>query len=258
MNMRRTAIASCVAALLAGVQLVAQAPPQTPHQSLAEQYLFAAANADRVSRGLTELRIDPNLVRAATQHARQMVAHATISHQFTGEPELAQRASSAGAHFSLVTENVAEAPNPASIHDLWMHSPGHRANLLDPQVDSIGISVIARNGEFYAVEDFARTVQSLTFAQQEDAVAKLIAPSGITVAPATEDARRTCALETGYAGTRRPWFVMRYTAADLSRLPDELQTRLASGRYRQAIVGACSLSSSTPFSGYSVAVLLYP
>jgi hypothetical protein len=243
---------------MAGGQLAAQAPPETPRHSLAEQYLFAAANADRISRGLSTLRIDPSLVRAATQHAREMAVHAAISHQFSGEPELAQRASSAGAHFSLVTENVAEAPNPASIHDLWMQSAGHRANLLDPQVDSIGISVIARNGEFYAVEDFAHTVQSLTLAQQEETVGKLIAPSGVTVAPTTEDARRTCALETGYSGTRRPWFVMRYTAADLGRLPDELQTRLASGRYRQAVVGACTLNGSTPFSGYSVAVLLYP
>jgi uncharacterized protein YkwD len=232
--------------------------PVAPVQSVAEQFLFSAANGDREAHGLAPLRVEMRLVQAATLHAREMASHAAISHQFPGEPELAARASSAGVHFSLVTENVAESPNPGGIHELWMHSAGHRANLLDPQVDAVGIAVVSRGGQFYAVEDFARTVPSLSFNEQEKTVARLIETSGVTVAPTTAEARTTCTLDTGYAGARRPGFVMRFTAADLTRLPEQLQTRLASGRYHEAVVAACALDQATPFSGYAVAVMLYP
>ena len=95
-------------------------------------------------------------------------------------------------------------------------------------------------------------------AEQEGAVGGLIESTGVSVAPTTEDARQTCALGTGYAGARRPWFVMRFTGADLTQLPDQLRTRLMSGRVHEAVVGACVPEKETPFSGYAVAVMLYP
>ncbi len=225
-------------------------------QTISEQYLLAAANQDRALRGLPPVRIEAHLVEAARRHAYEMARHGNISHQFAGEPELAERAGAAGAHFSLVSENVAEASNAALIHDLWMHSEGHRANLLDPKVDSVGIAVVQDRGQLYAVEDFARTVPVLSLEQQESEVAGLLAPSGVRVFTGTEEARQTCARESGYVG-RQPWFVMRFTAADLNRLPQQLQEKLESGRYRQAAVGACSSTRQEPFASYSVAVLLF-
>lgn len=227
-------------------------------QNVSEQYLLAAANQDRQSRGLTPVRVDARLSAAARFHANEMARHREISHQFADEPELANRAGHAGAHFSLVTENVAEAPTSAKIHELWMQSAGHRANLLDPQVDSVGIAVVQRDGELYAVEDFAHTVVRLTLEQQESAVAALLARHGLQVAPPVQNARITCTMETGFAGNRQPWFVMRYTSSDISRLPEELVSRLAGGRYHQAEVGACDTGRQTPFTGYSLAILLFP
>jgi uncharacterized protein YkwD len=239
--------------------LRAQSDPQTEVSlTVAEQYLLAAANQDRVNRGLPALRLDPILTQASALHAREMAEHAAISHQFANEPELAERGSNAGVHFSLIAENVGEAPTSVIIHDLWMHSPGHRANLLDPNVNTIGIAIVARDHELYAVEDFASTVQPLTLAQQERAVAGVIAQSGLQVADTTNDARETCTMPTGYAGSRRPWYIMRYTAASLNEIPTQLKTRLISGKYHQAVVGACSANNSGPFSSYNIAVLLYP
>lgn len=227
--------------------------------SIAEQYLFAAANRERVSRGLGLLKRDPVLAGAAAYHARQMAEHAGISHEFPGEPDLASRAATAGVHFSIVSENVAEAPEPTMIHDMWMKSEGHRENLLDPNVNVAGISVIVRDHQFYAVEDFASTVESLSLEQQESTVASQLAAKGIGIAnTATLAARETCTMATGYAGNRKPWFVMRYTASTLSELPSQLKTRLNSGKYHQAMVGACSLAESGPFTSYNIAVLLYP
>jgi uncharacterized protein YkwD len=226
--------------------------------SVSEQYLLAAANEARASEGLPPVHLDPVLAEAAVAHAREMASHAAISHQFNGEPELAERAASVGVRFSFISENVAEAPTSVVIHDLWMHSPHHRANLLDPKVNSIGIAVVARNRQLFAVEDFASSVQSLTLNQQERVVGGILAKTGLKVTETTEDARQTCSMDTGYAGSRQPWFVMRYTASSLEEIPSQLKTRLSTGKYHQAVVGACSNSHKTPFTSYNIAVLLYP
>jgi uncharacterized protein YkwD len=226
--------------------------------TVAEQYLLAAANQERANQGLSPVHLDRVLTEASAFHAREMAAHQDISHQFNDEPELAERGANAGAHFSLITENVGEAPTSVIIHDLWMHSPGHRANLLDPNVDSIGIAVVTRNDQLYAVEDFANTVETMSLEQQEHTVANVIAQSGMQVANTTEEARQTCTMSTGYAGSRQPWYIVRYTAASLSEIPHQLQTRLASGKYHQAVIGACSVDRKTPFTAYNIAVLLYP
>ena len=226
--------------------------------NISEQYLLAAANAERHVIGLPELRWNERLTQAARFHAREMAARHTISHQFAGEPDLASRAGQAGTRFSLVTENVAEASTSATIHRLWMQSEGHRANLLDPHVDSIGIAVVFNGGQLYAVEDFSETVRWLAPADQESAVAGLLEHSGLEVEAGLEDARRTCLRSTGYDGPRKPWYIMRYSTSDLSRLPSELSSKIASGRYKSAVVGACASQEDGPFSSYHLAVLLYP
>jgi hypothetical protein len=226
--------------------------------SVAEQYLFQQANAERAQRGLQALHWDAALHTAAFAHARQMAARQSISHQYPGEAELASRGKSAGAHFSLIAENVAEASTAVRIHDAWMNSPGHRANLLNPQEDAIGISVLQRNGQLYAVQDFGRTVEDLSLDVQEQTLAQLIASAGpVHIGPSLDDARRTCALNAGFIGDRQPAFVMHYTSADLQHLPDTLKTRVASGRYREGVVEACAAADGEAFSTYRIAVMLY-
>ncbi len=139
-----------------------------------------------------------------------------------------------------------------------MNSPAHRANLLDPEVNAVGISIVQRGDELYAVEDFANTVAPLTLDQQEGAIAKVIAQKGLSVGDTSALARITCAMPSGYVGWRRPQVIMRYTASTLSDLPVELKAQLNSGKYHQALVGACSDQRRTSFTAYSIAVLLYP
>ena len=227
-------------------------------QNVSEQYLLSAANQDRAAHGLRPVRMDESLARAARLHAFAMEQHGTISHQFAGESELAARARDAGSHFSLVTENVAEGQNAAQIHDMWMASPGHRANLLDPNVDSVGIAVVQRKGELYAVEDFARTVAQLSIEQQEATVGDLLTARGLRLEGSKGDARQTCTMSSGYAGKRQPWFVMRYSSSSLDRLPEQLASKLGTGKYHTAAVGACVTGNHTAFSGYNIAVMLFP
>ena len=227
------------------------------YANLAEQYLQQAADQERAQLELPPLRRDLALVAAARKHAQQMVDHNAISHQFAQEPDLAERGAAAGARFSLISENVAESPSALKIHTAWMHSEGHRHNLLDPKVDSVGIAVIARGRQLFAVEDFERSLVPMTLQQQENAVAAVIAKTNVAVTQSDASARKTCSRDTGSAGPRQPAFVMRYTTSDLGRLPEELRSRLATGKYSSATVAACPADDSGSFSMYRIAVLMY-
>ncbi len=243
--------------------LHAGAMPPASAPNVAEQLLVQQANDDRIAHGLQRIKRDPLLSQAAAYHALQMARHGDISHGFPGEPELSERGASAGVRFSLITENVAEAENASIIHGLWMRSPGHRRNLLDPEVNVVGVAVVVANRQVFAVEDFASTVQPLSFDEQESTVADLLRSSGVTIStntPATiREARQTCSMDSGFVGHRQPWFIMRYTATDLSTLPATLQSHLGSGKYHVAAIGACPTTGEVgPFAAYNIAVLLYP
>ncbi|ADV82020.1 SCP-like extracellular [Terriglobus saanensis SP1PR4] len=227
-------------------------------RTVAEQYLFAALNQERAAVGLPALTWNPQMAVAAREHAIRMARMGGISHQFAGEPDLTQRTSTAGAKFSTVAENVAVGESPLTIHNAWMHSPGHRANILDAVVTSVGISAILYQGRLWAVQDFSRDVATLSLAAQEEKVRALVAQSSrMTSITPTPEARDTCAREKGYAGDRQPSFVMRYSGSSLALLPEQLTAKLASGQYTHAEVGAC-VPEGSAFAGYSIAVLLYP
>jgi uncharacterized protein YkwD len=261
---RSSPLAFSLTLLLAAYPAARSQGPDFASQTttVAEQYLLSAANQERAARGLSQLHRDARLAHAAAGHAQAMAAHASISHQFAGEPELTQRGASAGVAFSEISENVAEAPSVVQIHEMWMHSEHHRENLLDPAIDAVGISVIERRGELYAVEDFVRTTRAVSLEEQESAISALVGRQGrVSLASDPERvaaARQTCTMPSGYAGAWQPWFVMRFTASSLNELPEQLKTRMASGRYRLAAVGACAAQEPSPFTAYNFAVLLYP
>jgi hypothetical protein len=222
--------------------------------------LYALGNQARAAQGLPALAWDPALAAAALNHCARMAAEGAISHQYAGEPELTERAGAAGAHFSLIEENVAEGYEPASIHQAWMHSQGHRENLLNPAVDRVGVAVVARGNMLYAVTDFERAVAVLTQAQVEAAVANLVSATGVAAHGNSTGARLACAQDFGLPASldnRRPEFIMRWQAAELDRLPGALLDRISTGKYHEAAVGSCpSPSAGNTFTIYRVAVLL--
>lgn len=245
--------------LLMATKLVAQSRPGAADGSsprtIAEQYLLQNVNAERAEAGLRPLQWNAFLWRAASFHAARMSSARTLSHQLSGEPDLAARAAYAGAHFSRVTENVAVGPSILQMHDALMRSPHHRENILDSEVNSVAISVVSDGRELWAVEDFSRNVETLTLFQQEQHVTGLLRNAGLR-ASATADARATCAQESGFVG-ERPAFVMRYTTTDLDKIPEQLRVRLAERSFSEVAVGACPADRSGGFTSYSVAIVLY-
>jgi hypothetical protein len=142
------------------------------------------------------------------------------------------------------------------LHTQWMNSPPHRANLLDRELNSVGIAVVQSGGQLFAVEDFAATVPMLGLDAQELQVSSQLAARGVRLANVTDDARRTCQMDRGWAG-QRPVNVIRYETSELSHLPADIEQRVQGGKYHGAAVGACEAGGSAGFTRYRIAILLY-
>jgi uncharacterized protein YkwD len=149
-------IAYRIAALITLLTLIPVNSPAQQKTSDAERQLLNSINQERKAHGLPSLKPDEALANASRKHAQRMAEQGTISHQLPGGPSLPSRAKAAGAHFTWLSENVDEGPNAAAIHQSFMKSPQHRANILDGDMDSAGIGVAERNGQMFAVEDFSK------------------------------------------------------------------------------------------------------
>jgi len=258
-SLRRFAILSALVLLALRITPTSHASASgssRPQAGAPESQLLEAANRDRASAGLRPLQWDMSLAAAARQHAQRMAQANTLSHQFPGEPPMQQRATQAGARFSLIAENVAEGPNAAHLHQQWMNSPPHRANLLDPELNAVGIAVVQSGGTFFAVEDFSAAVPELNLDAQELQVAAQLSAHGLRMLNATADARKTCDMDRGWSGPR-PASVVRYETPDLSHLPDDVAQKLESGKFHTAAVGACDAGSSAGFTRFRIAILLF-
>lgn len=258
-------IVTAVALAWAGASpQVFAASPQSPQiantealRAQAEQ-LFVLANQARAAQGLPPLQWDPALADAALRHCQRMSVEGPIAHRYGGEPDLASRAGQAGAHFSLIEENIAVGAYPASIQQGWMNSPPHRANLLSPDVNRVGIAVVAANGVLFAVSDFSRSVQVLTQDQLEAAVGRLLQPYGLTLLKDPREARAYCASNSHFSGPDAPSFLMRWQNPDVNVLPPDLVRKASSGNYKKAAVGSCPPQDvEGSFTVYRLAVLLY-
>jgi hypothetical protein len=257
---KRVLLVLAVLVCLATSQSDAQRTPGRGQPDAADQ-LLAMANHARARAGAPPLVWDPALAAAARRHCERMVAEGPIAHRYGGEPDLSERASMAGAHFSLIEENIALGQYPAQVHDGWMNSPGHRRNLLNPEVDRVGIAVIPSRGDLYAVADYSKGVAVLNRTQIEAKVSDLVRMSGLGLRTDPRDARAACELDRGLPPTltgKQPGFIMRWQSADLGRLPQELVNRMGTREYRLASVGACTpQGDQTQFTQYRIAVLLY-
>ena len=140
---------------MVGIMLCWSAYGATPVLRV-ERELFASVNQARRAQGLAPLRWDESLATAARRHAEVMAERGSAQHGFEGEPSLSARVKQAGARFSWLSENVTQGPTPGFIHSQFMKSPPHRANIVDTDMDSIGVGVVKQGGQFFAVEDFSQ------------------------------------------------------------------------------------------------------
>jgi uncharacterized protein YkwD len=120
-----------------------------------EEQLLALANQSRRQAGAPPLKIDAGLSHAARVHAQAMRQARRLSHQFDGEPSLPQRlAATTQLQLEQEGENVALDYDAEHGHEHLMRSPPHRANLLNPAYNVVGLGVVRNGDRLYIVQDF--------------------------------------------------------------------------------------------------------
>jgi len=106
-------------------------------------------NRERAARDLRPLKLDRRLSSAALAHSRDMVRKGYFDHNSRDgrtpfQRMLATRYVPKGASWTL-GENIGwgtlTLAQPAEVVKAWMKSPGHRANILNPQFKEIGIGI---------------------------------------------------------------------------------------------------------------------
>jgi hypothetical protein len=225
-------------------------------QNGSERQLFEALNRERAAQGLSALQWDVALFKAARLHALRMANLNMLEHQLPSESNLETRLAEAGARFSIIAENIAVGSTPPIIHAGWMNSPGHRRNILDPRLTSVGIAVVHGPGGLFAVQDFSQSVPELSVEQQEQKVISLLTTMGFRSANATDGARKTCSTDAGFSSTSAKSMI-RFEVSDLSKLPEDIEKKIRSGPYSKVAVGACRANAAAGFSLYRIAVLFF-
>jgi uncharacterized protein YkwD len=106
-------------------------------------------NTIRAQYGLEPLRANPGLAAAAAQHSREMGADGYFDHASPNGGAFWLRVAhwypSAGFTRWSVGENLlwySPDLNPAVAVDMWMHSPEHRANILNPRWRDLGVGAV--------------------------------------------------------------------------------------------------------------------
>ncbi len=106
-------------------------------------------NEERAAAGLPKLRAHRKLEKAAVGFSKDMVRQQFFDHVSPKGSTLSSRVAKTkyakGARRYMLGENIAwgtgSRATPASIVDAWMHSPGHKANILSRNFKEIGIGI---------------------------------------------------------------------------------------------------------------------
>ena len=128
--------------------LAGAAPDNAPAQTAR---VLELTNAERARAGLAPLTLNTQLTQAAQQYSEVLATDGCFAHTCGPVPDMTQRDAQAGyTGWTTVGENIAAGyPTPEAVVNGWMESPGHRANILNPDYRELGIG-LASGGKYGA------------------------------------------------------------------------------------------------------------
>ncbi|MFF9020349.1 sigma-70 family RNA polymerase sigma factor [Streptomyces eurythermus] len=117
--------------------------------------VVALVNKERAAAGCGPVTEDPQLERAAQGHSDDMAARGFFDHTNPDGAGPGERVTAAGYRWSTYGENIARGQQtPQAVMDSWMHSPGHRANILNCSFKNIGVGVHKGSGGPWWTQNF--------------------------------------------------------------------------------------------------------
>jgi uncharacterized protein YkwD len=153
------------------VEVIEKAPPRDPDEKTPDleavtKAIVEKTNAFRKSEKRPDVAVNDKLAEAARGFAAYMAKTGRYGHTADGT-QPANRATKQGYEYCIVLENIAYAfqSKGFSSEELtktfvegWEKSPGHRKNMLDPDVTETGVAVARseKTGHYFAVQMFGR------------------------------------------------------------------------------------------------------
>ena len=258
--------------LFATLGLASSAYPQTGAGAAGEQRLYSLINQERVKEGLPPLQFDERLARAARKHTQVMVQNDSLSHQLDGEEALQLRVSDENVRCDRDAENIALDSDLEVAHVMLMQSPPHRANILSPQFNAVGIGILKSDELFYITEDFAHVLPNYSEpeadAVAQQAIGEYAKSQGVPEPkrkPLPQLRQMACAMalddkldskkasEITAVSSAVAW-----NASDLEKLPASLQKLLAKPLSSGYSLGVCFAPSVThPGGVYWLVLVIY-
>ena len=244
--------------------------PFNSGESAVEEELLELANQSRHEAGAAPLTLDGGLSRAARMHAQVMLGAHKLSHQFDGEPTLPQRlAASTSLQLDQEGENVALDYDAEHGHEHLMLSPPHRANLLNPAYNVVGLGVVRSGDRLYIVQDFGHVFPGYSATELKDRIETAVNQARSQARqPALErrdllisDDAACSMAQADKLGTApvlkltERYTVMTYTSLHPDTLPTGAVHALTSRNLQRFSIGACYARTGTYPTGVYWVVL---
>jgi uncharacterized protein YkwD len=236
----------------------------------AEQQILELANRSRQQAGAPPLSMDSGLSHAARVHAQAMLEARQLSHQFDGEPSLPNRlAAATQLQLDQEGENVALDIDPAQAEQHLMLSPPHRANLLNPAYNVVGMGVVRSGDRLYVVQDFGHALPNYSIGEVKDRIAGSVQHTRRNANAAdlprhdlaiADDAACSMAQADKLATTAvhdlaQHYTVLTFTSLHPETLPTGSERAIASHNLRSFSIGACYARTETYPTGVYWVVL---
>ncbi len=250
----------------------AKAPdiPFNDFEVQSEEQLLVLANQSRQQAGAPPLRLDKGLSQAARTHSLAMLEANKLSHQFGGELSLSLRlAAATDLQLDQEGENVALDYDAEHGHEHLMLSAPHRANLLNPAYNVVGLGVVRNGDRLYIVQDFGSALPKYSSAEVTDRIAVAHGQTRQQIGQAELERRDLVAADQAACSMARAdrlgtspvrkfaehSTVLTYTTLHPERLPTEAAHALGSRTLHSFSIGACYSRSDTYPTGVYWVVL---
>jgi len=127
---------------------------------LSQSKILEFVNQDRLSDGLPALALNPTLNLAALAKAQDMIANHYFAHTSPEGVAPWYWIRSLGYNYAYAGENLAVGYSDANaLVASWMNSPAHRANILSPNYQEMGLAVIKSENSTLVVQMFGTKQQ---------------------------------------------------------------------------------------------------
>ncbi len=223
-----------------------------------QEKLFELIEADRERIGRKSLKRMSELDAIALAHSEDMRDANFVGHTSKTTGSAAERVKRAGVRVTMVLENVGRGYSAEGVHRGLMDSPGHRQNILSPDVSHVGIGVVeVAEGEgraFLVTEVFTQLPEPL--GDLDDARDKLIELlASKRKAKGLKEARHDQRMSELCAAAARDFFA---SESDERPLIEALSRKAAGSKLTYERLGALMMLVSSIEQASEVAALLDP